>query len=233
VIDDDPEMVELVRLIFEREGAEVFAAQDGREGICQFGMCRPDLILLDVMMPALDGWETCRLFRGFTDVPIIFLTVLNRELDVIRGFDCGASDYVTKPFKRSILVARARAALRSATSRPRPSRQAMFEDGYLEIDVEGRRVWVGGKPVRLTATEFRLLSYLVENAGQVLTYGQILERVWGGGCLESVGYVHVYVSHLRRKIEWDPSHPAYILTERGVGYRFAARSPNRRSGRVA
>jgi len=229
VIDDDPELVELIRLIFEREGAEVYTAGNGQEGICQFGLCRPDLILLDVMMPTLDGWETCRLFRGFTDVPIIFLTVLNKEQDVVRGLNSGAADYVTKPFKPSILLARARAALRSGTKTPRLRSKAAFDDGYLRVDVAKRQVWAGGKPVQLTATEFRLLAYLVENAGQVLTYEQILDQVWGWECRTSVDYVHVYISHLRHKIEWDPGHPAYILTERAVGYRFAARRPNRNS----
>jgi two-component system KDP operon response regulator KdpE len=233
VIDDDPEMVELIRLVFEREGAEVYAAGDGQEGICQFGMRRPDLVLLDVMMPILDGWETCRLFRGFTDVPIIFLTVLDKEQDVIRGLDSGAVDYVTKPFKPSILLARARAALRRAARTSKPRSKAAFDDGYLQVDLAKRQVWAGGEPVRLTATEFRLLAYLVENAGQVLTYEQILDHVWGGGYRGSVDYVHVYVSHLRHKIEWDPGHPAYILTERAVGYRFAAKTPNRRQGQAA
>jgi two-component system KDP operon response regulator KdpE len=233
VIDDDAEMVELVRLVFEREGAVVYSAADGQEGICQFGVCRPDLVLLDIMMPTLDGWETCRLLRGFTDVPIIFLTVLNKEQDVIRGLECGGVDYVSKPFKPRILVARARAALRSAARSSKPHRQAAFDDGYLRIDLAGRQVWAGDEPVQLTATEFRLLAYLVENAGQVLTYAQILDHVWGWECRESVDYVHVYVSHLRHKIEWDPGHPAYILTERAVGYRFAAKAPNRHQGQVA
>jgi two-component system KDP operon response regulator KdpE len=233
VIDDDAETVELVRLVFEREGAVVYSAADGREGISQFGVCRPDLILLDVMMPQLDGWETCRLFREFTDVPIIFLTVLNREQEVVRGLDSGAVDYVSKPFKPSILLARARAALRSGTRPSKPRSKAAFDDGYLQIDLARRQVWAGGEPVQLTATEFRLLAYLVENAGQVLTYAQILDRVWGWECRESVDYVHVYVSHLRYKIEWDPGHPAYIQTERAVGYRFAAKAPNRRQGQAA
>jgi len=226
VIDDDPELVDLIQLIFEREGAEVYAAGNGQEGICQFGLCRPDLILLDIMMPTLDGWETCRLFRGFTDVPIIFLTALNKEQDVVRGLDCGAEDYVTKPFCPEVLLARARVALRAPHRASHTPRTAEFDDGYLSIDAAQRSVVVGGKPVRLTATEYRLLAYLVENAGRILTYEQILEHVWGWEYRGSVDYVHVYVSHLRHKIEWDPGDPAYILTERAVGYRFAAKGQN-------
>jgi two-component system KDP operon response regulator KdpE len=227
VIDDDAELVELVQLIFAREGAKVYAARNGREGICQFGVCRPDLILLDIMLPELDGWETCRLFRDFTDVPIVFLTALSREQDVVRGLDYGAVDYVTKPFKPSILLARARAAMRAPAQASMPHQPAVFDDGYLLIDFAGHRVQVDGEPVPLTATEYRLLVYLVKHAGQVLTYEQILDHVWGWEYRESVDYVHVYISHLRHKIEWDPGRPAYVLTERGVGYRFAARHPSR------
>jgi two-component system KDP operon response regulator KdpE len=226
VIDDDAGTVALVRLVFAKEGAEVYSAADGREGICQYGVCRPDLILLDVMLPELDGWETCRLFREFTDVPIIFLSALGREQDVVRGLDCGAVDYVTKPFSAPVLLARARAAMRRAAQASRSPQQTLFDDGYLQIDLAKRQVWAGGEPVQLTATEFRLLEYLVENAGHVLTYEQILDQVWGWAYRESVDYVHVYISHLRRKIEWDPGRPAYVLTERGVGYRFAGQRRN-------
>jgi two-component system KDP operon response regulator KdpE len=232
VIDDDVEIVELVRLIFAREGAEVHSAADGRDGIYEFGACRPDLILLDIMMPELDGWETCRLFREFTDVPIIFLTALNGEREIVRGLDCGAVDYVTKPFSANILLARARVALRAPARASRAHQRAVFDDGYLSIDLSSRQVLVGGERVRLTATEYRLFVYLVENAGRVLSYEQILEHVWGWEYRESVDYVHVYISHLRRKIERDSSRPAYILTERGVGYRFTARNP-RRQGQAA
>jgi len=234
VIDDDRETVELVRVVFAREGAEVYSAADGREGICQYGACRPDLILLDIMLPELDGWETCRRFREFTDVPIIFLTVLCGEQEVVRGLDCGAVDYVTKPFTPAVLAARARAAMRGweAARAPISPQQTLFDDGYLTIDVAGHHVQVGGETVPLTSTEYRLLVYLVEHAGQVLTYEQILGHVWGRAYREAVDYVHVYVSHLRRKIEWDPGRPPYVLTERGVGYRFVARRENHQ-GQVA
>jgi two-component system KDP operon response regulator KdpE len=226
VIDDDPDVVELVRIIFAREGAEVYAAVDGREGVYQVGANRPDLVLMDVLMPELNGWETCRLLKRFSDVPIVFLTALHRERDVVRGLDYGAVDYVTKPFTARVLLARARAALRRPGLGSAGRRKAGFDDGYLSVDVDGHEVRVDGKRVALTATEFRLLACLVEQAGRVLTYEQILERVWGWEYRESIGYVHVHISHLRRKIEWDPARPAYLLTERGVGYRFVAKSPS-------
>lgn len=221
VIDDDADLVELVRIAFAHAGAEVYSALDGREGLFRFGECHPDLILLDVMMPDLNGWETCRLFREFTDVPIIFLTALSEEAEVVRGLDCGAVDYVAKPFSPKVLLARARVALRVPAQAARSHKTASFDDGYLVVDGQGRRVLVAGEPVQLTLTEFRLLAYLSEHAGQVLTYEQILAHVWGREYTDSTDYVHVYVSHLRRKIEWDASRPAYIVNERGVGYRFS------------
>jgi len=220
LIDDNPEMVELVRLIFERGGAEVYSAGDGREGICQYGVCLPDLILLDVMMPELDGWETCRILRQFADVPIIFLSVLDNEHDIVRGLDCGAVDYVTKPFDPEVLLARARAALRAGRTGSKKRRVVLCGDGYLSVNLDARRVLVDGEPVRLTATEYRLLAYLLKNAGRVLTHEQILGHVWGGGGCGSVEDVRVYVSHLRHKLEQDPHDPRYLLTEYGVGYRF-------------
>jgi two-component system alkaline phosphatase synthesis response regulator PhoP len=171
-------------------------------------------------MPVLDGWEACRLIRRLSDVPIIFVTALTQEDAIVRGLDCGAVDYIPKPFSPKVLLARARAALRAADAGSKKRRVALYKDGYLDIDLEARRVLVGGEPVQLTATEYRLLSHLLENAGRVLTYDQILEHVWGWECQDSVGYVHVYVWHLRQKLEQDPRNPNYLLTERGVGYRF-------------
>jgi two-component system KDP operon response regulator KdpE len=198
-------------------------ATDGQEGLGQFGACRPDLVLLDIMMPMLDGWRTCAELVRLSDVPIIFMTVLGREDDIVRGLDCGAVDYVTKPFSPKVLLARSRAALRQAGVSSRNGVTAIYDDGHLNVDLENRRVRVAGEPVQLTATEFRLLSYLVENPRRLLTYRQILEHVWGWDCQGSTEYVHVYIWHLRQKLEQDPRHPSYLLTERGVGYRFEPR----------
>ena len=232
IVDDDSEMLALCRRLFAGAGAEVHVATDGREALGQFAACRPDLVLLDVMMPALDGWEACRLLRRMSDVPIIFLTVLSHEDDIVRGLECGATDYVTKPFSPKVLLARACAALRAADADSGKRRVARYDDGYLSVDLEARRVSVEGKPVQLTATEYELLAHLLENAGRVLTHEQILERVWGWECQGSPDYVHVYICHLRQKLEQDPRRPSYLLTEHGVGYRFEKREEGLR-GRAA
>jgi two-component system KDP operon response regulator KdpE len=220
VIDDDADMRTLLSILFSRAGAEVHLAADGREGLGQFGVCRPDLVLLDIMMPVLDGWETCRLLRRLSGVPIIFLTATNQEDAIVRGLDCGAVDYITKPFSSKVLLARARAALRTTDVGSRERQVTFYDDGYLTIDLNARRVLVEGEPVRLTDTQYRLLAYLLGNAGRVLTYEQILEHVWGWECQGSVDYVHVYVWHLRQKLEQNPRRPRYLLTEHGVGCRF-------------
>jgi two-component system KDP operon response regulator KdpE len=213
-------MLHLGKRLFSGAGAEIYVASDGQEGLGRFGMCEPDLVLLDVRMPVLDGWQTCRLIRRLSDVPIIFVTCLTKEEDIVRGLDCGAVDYVTKPFSPEVLLARARAALRMAEAGSKRRRLTQYRDDYLEVDLEARRVRVEGRLVQLTGTEYRLLAYLFVNAGRVVTYDQILERVWGLDCHGSDEYVHVYVWHLRQKLEQDPRHSRYVLTEHGVGYRF-------------
>lgn len=223
VIDDDVNLGQTIKFTFTRSGAEVFTALDGREGLRQFFEQRPDLVILDVRMPDMDGWETCRQIRLLSNVPIIMLTTLDRDEDIVRGLDYGADDFMTKPFSREVLLARARAVVRRADSIHEPDDHAVYNDSYLYIDLRKRRVLVKGEPVQLTATEFRLLTYLYQNSGQVLTYQTILDKVWGWEYQDSIDYVHVYLSHLRRKLEEDPRNPQYLLTERGVGYRFAKR----------
>jgi two-component system KDP operon response regulator KdpE len=220
IIDDDADLRTIAGLAFARAGAEVYTATDGREGLGQFYICQTDLVVLDIMMPILDGWETCRHLRRISDVPIIFVTVLNREEEIVRGLDCGALDYVTKTFSPQVLLARARAALRRGAVASVSEQPTPYQDGYLTVDLARRRVFVDGESVQLTATEYRLLAYLLENAGRVLTYRQILEQVWGWEYRDCVDYVHVYVCRLRQKLERNPGSPVYLLTERGVGYRF-------------
>lgn len=220
VIDDDVNLGQAIRLTFARTGAEVFTAVDGRDGLRQFYEHRPDLVILDVRMPDIDGWETCRQIRLLSNIPIIMLTTLDKDEDVLRGFDYGADDFVTKPFSRDVLLARARAVLRRVELLNEADDQTIYHDDYLNIDLRKRRVVVDGEQTQLTATEFRLLSYLLQNAGQVLTYQNILDKVWGWEYQDSIDYVHVYISHLRRKLEADPRNPRYVLTERGIGYRF-------------
>ena len=223
IIDDDVNLGQTIKLTFARAGAEVFTAVDGRDGLRQFYENRPDLVILDVRMPDINGWETCRQIRLLSNVPIIMLTTLDNDEDVIRGLDHGADDFVTKPFSRDVLLARARAVLRRSELLAEPEEQFGYNDGYLVIDLRKHRVQVNNQAIQLSSTEFRLLTYLLQNAGQVLTYQNILDKVWGWEYQDSIDYVHVYISHLRRKIEADPRNPKYLLTERGTGYRFEKR----------
>ncbi len=173
---------------------------------------RPDLVILDLMMPQMDGWEVCRQIRHLSDVPLIMLTAISQEERIIEGFTSGADDYVTKPFMSHVLVARAEVVLRRSTLPSRFQKTGIYRDDYLTIDLNQHRVLVNGTPVKLTPTEYRLLAYLFTNAGRLLTFHQILQNVWG--------YVHVHLSNLRQKLEPDPKHPRYLQSEYGVGYRF-------------
>lgn len=222
VIDDDVFVREIVSETMQQEGAVVFTAENGQEGLRQFYATQPDLVLLDVMMPHMTGWEIGRQIRQLSNVPIIMLTSLSKEEDIVRGLDYGAVDYVTKPFSPKVLAARIRAALRQSSQEPaaRDEKAATFHDGYLTIDLNSRLVTCNNTPLKLTKTEYRVLAYLVQNAGLVLTFEQILENVWGWDYQDSIQYVHVYVSRLRQKIEPDPQNPHYLLTEYGTGYRF-------------
>jgi len=226
IIDDDVNLCQIVKFAFTRAGADVFTALDGRQGLQQFYQQRPDLVILDIRMPDMDGWETCRQIRLLSNVPIIMLTTVNRDDEIVKGLDYGADDFVTKPFSHEVLMARARAVLRRRDLTDESDHTDMYySDGHLAIDLEKRRVYVRGDEIQLTATEFRLLSYLFRNAGRVLTYESILDTVWGEEYRGSVDYVHVYLSHLRRKLETDPRHPRYLMNERSVGYRFERHEP--------
>jgi len=184
----------------------------------------PDLIVLDLMMPKMDGWTTCRRIREVSNVPIIMLTTQDRPHDIIRGLDEGADEYVTKPFDVGVLVARVRAVLRRMNLVPvAPQKEDQtYSDHYLTFNPVERRVTVNGEPVKLTPTEYNLLALLIKNAGRVLPYRTLLEQVWGWEYIDDVDYLRVYIWHLRRKLEPDPKNPRYVLTEHGVGYRFEA-----------
>ncbi|MCP4429121.1 MAG: response regulator transcription factor [Chloroflexi bacterium] len=219
VVDDDVYVSHLVEATFTAEGAEVILAANGQEGLRQFYAHQPDLVIIDLMMPELDGWETSQRMLEMADVPIIMLTSLHDDENMIRGLEQGAIDYVTKPFSPRVLAARAKAALRRKTA-SKPVENRAYQDGYLAIDLHEKRVSIQDKPVKLTKTEIKLLTYLFQNAGRVLTFEQILEHVWGWEYQDSVEYVHVYVSRLRQKLEKNPKNPHYLLTEYGIGYRF-------------
>jgi DNA-binding response OmpR family regulator len=221
VIDDDIHVRTIIERAFSRVGAEVHTAANGKIGLQQFYSLRPDLVILDIMMPETDGWETCQQIRLLSNVPIIMLTALDQDLDVIRGLDLGADEFVSKPFSSRVMLARARAALRRADLSPEERALALrYDDGFLSIDIEQRKVIIAGETIKLTPKEYRLLAYLLQNAGRVRTSEQILENVWGYAYQDSIDYVHVYISHLRRKLEKDPKDPKYLVTEHGIGYRF-------------
>lgn len=219
VIDDDPALCQLLKTTFGRAGGVVTVAGDGQQGLALLQKEKPDLVILDIQMPNMSGWETCRQIRQLSTVPIIMLTALRADGDIIRGLELCADDFVSKPFSPSVLVARAEAALRSQ-ARQGGQQAAILSHNQFCIDVEQRRVTVDGRAVKLTPTEFKLLAYLMRNAGRLLTFDQILDHVWGCQYEGSMDYVHVYVSHLRRKLGDDPGRPRYIISEHGVGYRF-------------
>jgi two-component system KDP operon response regulator KdpE len=222
VIDDDKVTTRIIHDALTEAGYRVHIAYDGREGLRQMYARRPDLIILDLMMPEMDGWTTCRRIREMSNVPIVMLTARDRTEDVIRGLDEGADEYVTKPFEIEVLLARVRAVLRRAAVSPDPSRkdEVTYNDGYLTFNSVERRVTVNGEPVSLTPTEYNMLAVLVKNAGRVLPYRELLEQVWGWEYKDDIDYLRVYIWHLRRKLEPDPKNPRYVLTEHGVGYRF-------------
>jgi DNA-binding response OmpR family regulator len=220
VVDDEPRMCEAVSMNLEVEGYQVVGASSGYEALRKLTTEIPDLIILDVMMPEMDGFETLREIRDISAVPVIMLTVKGEEMDRIRGLDLGADDYVTKPFSPRELALRVRAVLRrTETPSPAPKTEVVIDDD-LSIDFSRRRVVVRGEETHLRPTEYRLLYHLVSNAGHVLTHESLLRRVWGHEYRDEDHSLWLYVTYLRRKIEEDPKQPKYILGERGIGYRF-------------
>ncbi len=220
VIEDEERMARFVRLNLEQDGFQVDEALTGREGLDKLRTFMPDLILLDIMLPDLDGFELLKMIREINTVPVIMLTAKGEEEDKVRGLELGADDYITKPFSPRELVSRVKAVLRRIESTSMSTEEMIQVDDRLKIDFNRREIWVEGKLVKLRPTEYRLLYHLVQNAGWVLTYDQILSRVWGYEYRDEPHYVRLYINYLRQKLEKDPSNPKYSLTERGVGYRF-------------
>jgi len=213
-------MARFIRLNLEQDGFQVVEAYRGMQALQQYRDSLPDLVLLDVMMPDIDGFEVLSMLRDISNVPVIMLTAKGEEDDRVRGLELGADDYVTKPFSPRELVSRVRAVLRRTDSSSTDSPDVIEVDEHLKLDFSKREIWLDGELVKLRPTEYRLLYHLVKNAGWVLTYDQILSRVWGYEYRDESHYVRLYINYLRQKIEKDPSNPIYILTERGVGYRF-------------
>ncbi|MBI2867079.1 MAG: response regulator transcription factor [Chloroflexi bacterium] len=223
VVDDEPEMLKLVGANLQARGYEVVSANDGSEALKIAGEQIFDLVILDISMPGPDGFQVCQRVRSFSDVPVLMLSARGQEKDKVKALDMGADDYITKPFGVDELMARVRAALRRGSKSsvgPLPP----FKDGQLRVDFSRRSVTVKGKEMKLTPTEYNLLTLLVRNAGKVLTHRSILNNVWGPEYGSETDYLWAYIRRLRRKIEPDPDQPRYILTEPGVGYRFRSAS---------
>lgn len=219
-VDDEQRMVRFIQLNLEQDGFEVVTAYNGKEALEQVRTQLPDLILLDIMMPDINGFEVLKKIREVNNVPVIMLTAKGEEDDRIQGLELGADDYITKPFSPRELVSRIRAVLRRTKSFKEDQVDQIEVDDRLTIDFSRREVWVEGNKVDLRPTEYRLLYHLVQNAGWVNTHEQLLSKVWGFEYQDEPHYVRLYVNYLRKKLEEDPSNPKYILTERGVGYRF-------------
>jgi len=221
VVDDEERMVRFIRLNLEHDGFLVTPAYKGMQAIDEIRKEMPDLVLLDVMMPDMDGFEVLKLIRENGTVPVIMLTAKGEEDDRVRGLELGADDYITKPFSPRELVSRVKAVLRRTEAANPAARSDLIQvDERFKIDFGRREVWVEGELVKLRPTEYRLLYHLVQNAGWVMTYDQLLTKVWGYEYRDEAHYVRLYVNYLRQKLEKDPANPKYILTERGVGYRF-------------
>jgi DNA-binding response OmpR family regulator len=220
VVDDEQRMAKFIRLNLEHDGFRVVEAFTGTQAMDRLRTSLPDLILLDVMLPDLDGFEVLKMIRSISPVPVIMVTAKGEEEERIHGLELGADDYVTKPFSPRELVSRVRAVLRR-TELTTDSTHGLIEvDGRLKIDFDRHEVWVEGKLINLRPTEYRLLYYLVQNTGWVVSHDQILTNVWGYEYRDQPHYVRLYINYLRQKIEKDPTSPVYILTERGLGYRF-------------
>jgi two-component system, OmpR family, response regulator len=223
LVDDEDSVQKLLAYPLERDGFRVVQARDGEEALERFAEERFDLVVLDVMLPKLDGLEVCKQLRATSTVPIIMLTARDDELDKVLGLELGADDYITKPFSIREFRSRVRALLRRAASpRGAPQEESIEADG-LRIDLARRDVEVHGKPVQLTYVEFELLRTLASHPGRVYTREMLLQALWGGSEYREPRTIDVHVRHLREKLERDPSEPEYILTVRGVGYRFRHR----------
>jgi len=220
-VDDEIRMIGFIRMNLELEGYQVVEAHNGLEALEAIRTKLPDVVLLDVMMPDLDGFETLRMLREFSTIPVIMLTAKGEENDKVYGLELGADDYITKPFGPRELSSRIKAVLRRAEMPSSSPSQAVLKiDDRLQVDFNRREVIVNGEHIKLRPTEYRLLYHLIENAGWTIPHDQILAKVWGYEYRDEAHYVRLYVNYLREKVEEDPANPKYILTERGVGYRF-------------
>ena len=231
IVEDDPNTASLVSLYLEREGFRVMAAGDGDSGLAMARRHRPDLVVLDLMLPKLDGWEVCRRLRTWSDVPVIMLTARGEEIDRVAGLTLGADDYVVKPFSPRELVARVQAILRR-TARKIPENNALLRHADVRLDLEKRQLSIKGNRVSLTRLEYALLEALMSSPGRTFTRAELLNRLYPHGEAVVIDrVVDVHIGKLRQKIEPSPSDPVYILTVRGIGYRFADKPDRDEEGR--
>ena len=222
LIEDEPQIRRFLRATLTGQGYRLFEAATGADGLVEVGSRQPDVIIIDLGLPDMDGTEVIRRLREWTAVPIIVLSARGDERDKVTALDAGADDYVSKPFGASELVARIRVALRHAAGASHEADEATFKVGELQVDRLRRHVSLGGTEVRLTPTEYKLLTTLIRYAGKVVTHQQLLREVWGPAHTDQAHYVRIYMAHLRHKLEAEPARPRYLLTEPGVGYRLAA-----------
>jgi two-component system KDP operon response regulator KdpE len=222
IVDDEPDVIESVRLGFTLQWREVdvLGAETGERGLDAVEDERPDIVLLDVGLPDLDGFDVLRQIRAFSDVPVVMLTARDDSMDKVKGLELGADDYVTKPFNHLELMARVKAVLRRLEMPAPASRAPSFQAGDLEVDFARQEARLRGERLDLTPTEYKLLYHLVRNAGHILQHGTLLAKVWGREYVDEVDYIRVYIRRLRDKLGDDPENPQYIRTERGLGYRF-------------
>lgn len=219
-MDDELTIIKFLRANLEARGYEVLAAVNGTEALRTFEMELPDLVILDIMMPEIDGFEVCRRLREWSQIPIIMLSARGDENDKVKCLDLGADDYITKPFGASELIARVRAVMRRTETSGSTPVQPSFSCGDLEINFAQRQVTVAGEEVKLTPTEYSLLQEFAANAGKVLTHTHLLGKVWGSEYREDTQYIHVFVRRLRAKLEPDPANPRYVMTVPGIGYQL-------------
>ena len=221
LVDDDVEFAEIAQTWLQNAGYDVLTEENGKAGLRRFYSSRPNLVLLDANMPEMDGYDVCHRIRDMSDTPVIIVTVNGRPSDLLRGFDLGADDYMTKPVDFSELVARVAAILRRCSMEMLEEVSETFHNGDIEVDWRSHQVYVRGDVVKLSPTEFKLLSCLIKNRGWIVTHEQLLQKVWGPNYVGDKSFVKLYIRYLRQKIEENAHKPQIILTERGVGYRFA------------
>ena len=217
-VDDEPHVLKLLKANLESSDYKVLTAEDGEQALQLVEHELPDLVILDLMLPKMDGYAVCRHIREFSAVPVIMLTARSAQVDLVHGFEVGADDYLTKPFSITELLVRVQAVLRRSKWPEEIVTQQDFTTGPINIDFAQHRVTVGGDPVKLTPTEYRLLTYMASNANRVILHRELLRAVWGPEYGEETEYLRVYIRYLRQKLEPDPSNPHYLLTQPGAGY---------------